>query len=113
MKYVLIAAFALVFLSPSPPQAETPAGKKIFLDKKCNVCHTVISEGIRLQASDSNVPVLDLSKTGDTYDRMWLAKYLVHQEQKDGRPHPTKFAGERQQLAKVAEWLAGLKTAKN
>ena len=47
-------------------------GKKIFVDNKCNMCHTVSSAGIESKKSDAT----DLSAVGKDATQEFLLKYL-------------------------------------
>lgn len=83
-------------------------GKKLFVDKKCNMCHSVEAAGIESKKKDP----LDLSKTGDTYDAEFLAKYLVKKENINDKEHKITLKGTEEEIKAIAEWLGSLKSEK-
>jgi mono/diheme cytochrome c family protein len=104
----LTFVFAIVFLigfaySFSPEGSD---GKTIFVEKKCNTCHSVESQGIESKKKDGT----DLSKTGDKYDAELLAKYITKTEKIDGKEHKTAMKGTEEEIKTVSEWLASLKS---
>ena len=104
-------ALFLVFGFLASPVAADP-GKKVYDDHNCNVCHSVDALDMKMAGSeedDEKDDVSDLSNIGSKYDRRFLARYLVKQEKIDGKEHPTRFRGERDELAALATWLESLK----
>jgi hypothetical protein len=99
---VLLFGFAYSF------GADEPDGKKLFVDKKCNTCHSVEAAGIEGKKKDSN----DLSKVGDTRKADFLEKYLTKKEKINDKEHKTAFKGTEEELKALTEWLGSLKSAK-
>lgn len=90
--------------------------KKRFVELKCNNCHAVSSMGITVQGEDDDeesgdVEPPDLSTVGDSHDKGWIARYLLRREKIEDREHPRRFRASREDLAALAEWLGGLKSA--
>ena len=85
-------------------------GKTIFEQYKCAKCHTVESQGIKLNGSapDGKTPP-DLSGAGLKHDASWLAKWLQKEEELNGKKHVKRFSGSDDELKVLAGWLAGLK----
>lgn len=89
-------------------------GKSIFMQNKCNECHTVKSQEISRNGSlepGAKVPP-DLSGVGNEegIDSDWLKRWL-HKEQKakDGKLHMKKFKGADAELEDLTAWLLSLK----
>ena len=100
---VIVALFGFAF---SFSQEQTPDGKQIFLDSKCNKCHTVNSMDINSKKDDAS----DLSDAGSVGDVEFLKSYLLKEAEIDDKSHKTKFKGSEEELNTLAEWLASLKT---
>ena len=108
------AAVALAFLTPSLARAATPAldvppaagaatdGKQIFLDQKCNMCHTVSSASI---TPTSKIKAPDLTGLAVKEDPAFLKKYLKKEADKNGKKHIKPFSGTDAQLDAVVAWL--------
>lgn len=89
-------------------------GKKIFLDNKCNACHSITALNIAVkksadeEKSDKEAP--DLSGIGLERNADWLTKYLMKKESIKGEKHLKKFKGSEGDLAVLAQLLETLKT---
>jgi len=80
-------------------------GKKVFVDNKCNMCHTVTVAGIESKKSDAS----DLSTTGKDRTVEFLTKYLKKEAKLDDKDHKSSFKGTDEDLAKLVDWLSTLK----
>ena len=100
--FVLLAA--IVYLAPSA-SAEDPAGKKVFLDQKCDMCHSVESAAIAKKPTTKS----DLSNIGSTRNADWLTKYLKKEEAIEGKKHMKAFTGKDEDFTALVKWLEGLK----
>lgn len=127
---VILAAMMLVLGMTATARAadEPPTGKKLFLDNKCNSCHTIASQGVEKRSaaaaeateakegeakeaaatSTSKRKVPDLGGVGIERKADWLTKYLQKLETIDGKKHMKKFAGTDADLATLTAWLASL-----
>jgi mono/diheme cytochrome c family protein len=99
-------------------------GKAVFLENKCNTCHTVQVAGVEKRKaasaeaadakadakSDKKAP--DLSGTGLERKPEWIAAYLMKTESIKGEKHTRKFRGPEADLKLVSSWLSSLKTKK-
>jgi cbb3-type cytochrome oxidase cytochrome c subunit len=103
---VLLSVFALVALT-LPVRAADDAGKKLFVDNKCNSCHSVDSQGIAKTMAGSKAP--DLSKVGANHDAAWFSKYLNKEVDVDGKKHVKGWTGSKEDLEALSNWLATLK----
>lgn len=99
---VIVALYGFVF---SFGQSE-PEGKKVFVDSKCGMCHTVKSEGLESKKKDA----VDLSSVGDTYKADQLKKILTRKEKIKDADHKILFKGDEKSLDALTLWLESLKS---
>jgi mono/diheme cytochrome c family protein len=104
-----VAIFLLAFAPFSSSQETEPAGKKIFLDQKCNVCHAIESQNIAKKTATSKSP--DLSNLGAERSADWIAKYLTKEEKLNNKLHAKGWTGKKEDLTTLSNWLATLKKA--
>lgn len=103
---LIVAIVALYGFAFTVAADDDPAGKKIFIDKKCVSCHSVESVGIE---SSKKSGAVDLSKTGVDADGEFMTKYLLKEEKIDDKAHKTKFKGTEEELKSLVDWLLTLK----
>ena len=114
-----LALVAGVALAQDKPAARD--GKAVFLENKCNTCHTIQSAGVEKKKattaeegeekkSDKKPP--DLSGVGLERKPEWIAAYLMKTESIKGEKHGRKFRGPEADLKLVSAWLSSLKTKK-
>lgn len=89
-----------------------PAGKLIFLESKCAMCHTVLAADVgeapeEGEEVDEDAPP-DLSLVGANRTAEWLHTFLVEKEEIDGEKHMLAFKGEDKEWAALSEWLLSL-----
>jgi cytochrome c553 len=101
----IVALFGFAF---SMAQEKEPDGQKIFLNSKCNVCHSVQSAGITANKKTS----VDLSKTGDNYKADFISQYLNKEVKINDKLHKLAFKGSSEDLNTLAGWLNSLKSTK-
>ena len=65
----IVALYGFAFTIANQPGDD---GKKIFVDNKCAMCHTVNSAGVESKKSDA----VDLSTVGNDRTEEFLMKYL-------------------------------------
>lgn len=128
--FVILSAVALAMAMSGTARAadEEPAGKKLFIDNKCNSCHTIESQGVekrssadaeeakdgkdaeaKEETSAKKKKVPDLGGVGIERKADWITKYLQKTETIDGKKHMKKFRGTDEELATLAAWLETLK----
>jgi cytochrome c5 len=83
-------------------------GRRIFTEYKCNQCHTVQSQGIKL-IKPKDKPAPDLSKVGGKHSDSVLTGYLLKSEKLNNKKHRKKFTGEDEELSALVKWLQSLK----
>jgi len=98
----IVALFAFAF---SFSQNKDLNGKQIFIDSKCNNCHTVNSTEITSKKDDA----VDLSNAGSVGDAQLIKSYLLKETKINDKEHKMKFKGSDAELNTLAEWLASLK----
>jgi len=102
----VLALFAFVLSA----KAEDAPGKKLFLDNKCNTCHSIDSQGIAKTMASSKAP--DLSNVGSERNAEWISKYLMKEETLKDKKHMKAWAGTKEDLETLSKWLETLKTKK-
>lgn len=105
-----LAILAFAFLMTPALYADDAAGKQMFLDNKCNTCHSIESKEIKKTMESSKAP--DLSNVGSTRTADWIVQYLQKKADIEGKKHMKGWTGKDEDLKKLADWLATLKTAK-
>lgn len=104
----LLATVGLLLASMVTAAAAAPAdGKAVFLDNKCNMCHSVDSQGIEKKLKSGKGK--DLSNVGAERDAAWLQKWIKKEIDLDGKKHEKAFKGTDAELDALVKWLAGLK----
>ena len=128
----ILLVFAWLFaLAWAAPEASADSGKEIFLSKKCNMCHSIKTEGIlnskkkKSEADDAKPAYTgfdddfgdkkkgapDLSAVGKGHDPEWMTKFLKKKIRTDeGKKHKMRFMGKDEELQILVEYLASLKT---
>lgn len=107
----LIVPLLLVALTISSAAYAGPAagssldGKTIFLEAKCNMCHSVSSAGI--EGKMKSAP--DLTGTGQRHEAKLLTGYLRGDAEIGGKAHKKKFTGSDEELAALVSWLEAQK----
>ncbi len=98
----IVALYGFAFTIANQPSDD---GKKIFVDNKCNMCHTVTSAGIESKKSDA----VDLSTVGKDKTVEFLSKYLKKEAKLNDKDHKSSFKGTDEELTKLVDWLLTLK----
>ncbi|HEY6438193.1 MAG TPA: c-type cytochrome [Ignavibacteriaceae bacterium] len=99
----IVALFAFAF---SFSQGQVLDGKQIFIDNKCNNCHTVNSNEITSKKDDA----VDLSNASSAGDVHLIKSYLLKEAKINDTEHKMKFKGSDEDLNTLSEWLSSLKT---
>ena len=103
----LILLLGLVVLL-TPAAANAQDGKQAFLDNKCNVCHTIESQGIE---KTSKMTAPDLSDAANMVESAeWLKGFFMKENAaKDGKKHPKTWSGTDEQMKAIIDWVMTLK----
>jgi mono/diheme cytochrome c family protein len=129
-RLITLAAFGFALLvgvaaaqdKAAAPAADAKDGKALFLEGKCNTCHTIKAAEVtkrKAAASDaaeekekSDKEAPDLSSIGLERKADWMAKYLMKKEAIKGEKHGRRFRGTEAELVTVTTWLEAQKAAK-
>jgi len=99
----IVALFAFAY---SFSQDQDLDGKQIFIDNKCNNCHTVTSMDITSKKDDAT----DLSNASTVGDAALMKSYLLKEAKINDQDHKLKFKGTEAELDALVNWLLTLKT---
>jgi len=99
----IVALFAFAF---SFSQEKGLDGKEIFMDNKCNTCHTVTS----MEITSKKTNAVDLSNAGSAGDAKLLKTFLLKESKINDKEHKLKFKGSEEELDTLINWLLTLKT---
>ena len=106
---ILIFAFLASFAPIARgDDASMPAGQKLFMDKKCNTCHSIDSLKVEKKMASSKAP--DLSNVGAKHDAEWITKWLNKEVDLEGKKHPATWSGTPEDQKTLVDWVATLKT---
>lgn len=98
----IVALYGFAFTIANQPGDD---GKKIFVDNKCAMCHTVNSAGVESKKSDA----VDLSTVGKDRTVEFLMKYLKKETKLNEKDHKSSFKGSDEDLQVLVDWLVSLK----
>ena len=99
----IVALFAFAF---SFSQSQDLDGKQIFIDNKCNNCHTVTTMEITSKKEDAT----DLSNASTIGKDALIKSYLLKEAKINDQDHKLKFKGTEAELDALVKWLLTLKT---
>lgn len=101
-------AVALAFSPGIVSTGHAADGKALFLENKCNLCHTIDSQGIAKTSEKMKAP--DLSNASGLVESAdWLKSFLKKEVKKDDKNHQREFKGTGEELDAVVQWLMTLK----
>jgi len=99
--------------------APAPDGKEVFLNSKCNSCHTVSTADI---TAKTKTKAPDLADVGVRHQTDWMRKFIrqneVHipcpavESSLDGKKHPIAFKGSMEEEDTLIDWLDKQRTKK-
>jgi cytochrome c551/c552 len=105
----LLVAFVLAIGLASVGQVEAADGKALFESKKCNLCHSIESQGITKKSE--KMKGAELSDAGNTVESAdWLKKFMTQEVMgEDGKKHQKKWSGTDEELDAIVTWVMSLK----
>jgi cytochrome c553 len=107
----VLLVISFIILMPIGGIAEGNAsGKNIFTQAKCNMCHSISSQGIEAKKKSNSTP--DLSNVGATITSSKLKSYLKKESELNEKKHLVAFKGEEADFETLVSWLLTLKTTK-
>lgn len=83
-------------------------GKAIFLAEKCNLCHSVESQGIESKAKSEKMKGPNLDGCCGDMEADALTQYLKKETEMDGAKHKGSFKGSDEELSALIDWLKEL-----
>lgn len=107
---LVLGLCVLSFLATAAFAQEEPAGKKLFVDNKCNMCHSITSASVDKKMASAKGP--DLSNLGADHDAAWITKWLNKEVDLEGKKHPATVKMADADMKTMVDYLASLKTAK-
>ena len=104
---MLLAAIVSTSLASAVAAAD---GKALFLEKKCNQCHSVDSQSIEKTSKTMKGP--DLSNAASLVESAdWAKSFLKREVKKDDKNHQREYKGTEEELEAIVSWLMTLKTS--
>jgi hypothetical protein len=105
--FVIIVLYGIAYANVG---YEVPSGDKIFIESKCNSCHSVEAENIEAKVKKNSAN--DLSDIDIDKDAEFLAKYLTKSEKINNKLHPVLFKGSKEELNELTSWLKSINNKK-
>jgi cytochrome c551/c552 len=103
------ALFAVIVSSGLASTAVAADGKALFLENKCNMCHSVDSQSI--EKTSKTMKGVDLSNAASLVESAdWAKSFLKREVKKDDKNHQREFKGTDEELNAIVDWLMTLKT---
>ena len=108
---VLFATAAVVGLLGAPPARGAddgePAGQTLFLEYKCNMCHSVPAAGIEAKTKSEKMRGADLGGPMEAGAEA-VAAYLRKEGELDGSTHKKEVDISTDEVQTLLDWLAEL-----
>ncbi len=101
--FTIVALFGFAF---TVGQVKEPEGKKIFLQNKCTMCHSVHALNIKSEKKEA----VDLSKPGNNLTEDFVTMFLTKSEKLNNKKHKVSFKGSEKELSTLAKWIVSLKS---
>ena len=104
LSMVVLACFAG---APSGALEDEAAGKQLFVDQKCDRCHSVTSLEIEAKIKGAmSGPALDESAEREA---TWIRDYLTGEQKNDGKAHRAAWKGSEEELDRLVAFLVALR----
>ena len=104
MNFLLLTCFLLVLITIA--LSKDKGGKTIFINQqKCNLCHSVSTQGIEAKTKSDKLKGPDLIGLADKYKAEWIGRYLKKKVDKNGKYHTKSFKGTDEELQALVDWL--------
>jgi hypothetical protein len=109
MSILLVVLFISIMVIAGNADGNS-TGKDVFLNAKCNMCHSITSQSIEAKKKSDNTP--DLSNIGSKAKANDLKTYLKKESELNEKKHPVAFRGEEGDFDVLVTWLMTLKSTK-
>jgi mono/diheme cytochrome c family protein len=105
----LVAVFLLAVLASAAAAAQGSKldGKAIFQSQKCNMCHSVPTQGITRTVKSDKMAGPDLVNIKE--DAGFLGKFLRKEADLHGKKHGKAFTGSDEELGALLAWIQAQK----
>lgn len=104
---VAVVASWTVLVSTGAAAAD---GKALFVENKCNTCHSVDSQSIEKTSEKMKGP--DLSNAASLLESAeWAKSFIKREAKKDGKSHVRPFRGSDEDLEAIVDWLMTLEAS--
>jgi mono/diheme cytochrome c family protein len=104
---IAVLLLAALYSGPAVGQAAKLDGKAIFLAQKCNMCHSVPTQGIARTTKSDKIAGPDMVNVKT--DAATLARYLRKQADLKGKKHAKAFTGSDEELGALVAWIQAQK----
>lgn len=101
-----VLLLAVLYSGPAAGQAKLD-GKAIFLAQKCNVCHSVPTQGITRTMKSEKMAGPDLVNVKE--EAGTLTKFLRKEADIKGKKHGKAFTGSDEELGALVAWIQAQK----
>jgi len=104
--FYLFLVFPIFY--PNTVASSEPNPKEIYINYRCVKCHSMKVENIEPLEEEiiKGKKIVDHSGVGLKYSNEWIKRWLLKQEEKDGKKHKIKFKGTEEELETLSKWLA-------
>lgn len=127
-----LAVLALLVFLALGSRARAEDGRRLFLEKECNECHSIETEGIvklepkeepeeeeeddlgldfgdDLEEDEDDTEPPDLSGVGKRHDADWMSRFVRKKVRTDeGKRHKKLFKGSDEELREIVAFLSAL-----
>jgi len=104
---VAVVLLAALYSGPAAGQGAKLDGKAIFLAQKCNMCHSVPTQGIERTMKSEKMAGPDLVNIKE--DAAFLGKFLRKQADLKGKKHGKAFTGSDEEIGALIAWIQAQK----
>lgn len=85
--------------------AQNNSEKTIFVNQKCNLCHSLSTQGIEAKTMSERLKGPDLVNLASKHKSKWISRYLKKKVKMNGKLHKTSFKGTDEELQALVDWL--------
>lgn len=100
-----LISLVIIWALKAQNQVDSKDPKVIFVEAKCNTCHSVASWEIAQKNKSANNKAPDLSKVKYDIDKEFYKKYLLKEETLNNKKHPIAFKGSNEDLDAIVSAL--------
>ncbi len=94
----------VLLLASTPAVVAQDDGQAVYVEQKCNLCHSVAAADIEAKTKSDKMKGPDLSGY-QTEDFAAVAAYARKEAELDGKSHKKEFKGSDEELQALVDWL--------